>query len=44
MPFQPACLAALPPGHDEETGLTMAKWADYLNFLAQEEENREATD
>lgn len=38
MPFEPACVAALPPAQDMGPGLTPAKWADYLNFLAEEEE------
>jgi len=37
LPFATTELPALPPRHDEGPGLTPAKWADYLNFLAEEE-------
>jgi len=37
VPFECSELPALPPSHDENGGLTPAKWADYLNYLAEEE-------
>jgi hypothetical protein len=43
VPFQADGLPVLPPGHDISPSLTPAKWADYLNFLA-EEEKRAAVD
>lgn len=43
--FEPAyAQPPLPPARDEGPGLTPAKWADYLNFLAQEEERSETSD
>jgi len=37
LPFTADDHPALPPAHDEGPGLTPEKWADYLNFLAEEE-------
>jgi len=37
LPFESDHHPALPPAADEGGGLTPAKWADYLNFLAEEE-------
>jgi hypothetical protein len=37
LPFTADEHPALPPAHDEGPGLTPARWADYLNFLAEEE-------
>lgn len=37
VPFECSELPALPPSHKEDGGLTPAKWADYLNYLAEEE-------
>jgi hypothetical protein len=37
LPFTSTDHPALPPAHDEGPGLTPARWADYLNFLAEEE-------
>jgi hypothetical protein len=42
VPFESTELPLLPPAHPK-TGLTPAKWADYLNYLA-EEEGRATTD
>ena len=44
VPFEADHAPALPPAEEEGPGLTPAKWADYLNFLAQEEERHATAD
>ena len=41
-PFETPHQAAIAPWQEETPGLTPAKWADYLNFLAEEEQRATA--